>query len=66
MQFRLHIPCVEPNQELQIDFGGPIFDKEGNEVYLLTFKDRFSKKPTACLYGKTNAPHLPRFYGHVY
>ena len=23
-------PCVEPNQEIQIDFGGPIFDEKGN------------------------------------
>ena len=25
-QFRPHIPCVELNQEIQIDFGGPSFD----------------------------------------
>ena len=26
-QFNPHTPCVEPNQEIQIDFGGPIFDE---------------------------------------
>ena len=31
-QFNPHIPCVEPNQEIQIDFGGPIFDEKGNEI----------------------------------
>ena len=31
-QFNPHTPCAEPNQETQIDFGGPIFDKKGNEV----------------------------------
>ena len=32
-QFNPHIPCVEPSPELQIDFGGPIFDEKGNEVF---------------------------------
>ena len=41
-QFNPHIPCVEPNQEIQIDFGGPIFDEKGNEVYFLAAIDRFS------------------------
>ena len=27
-QFRPHIPCVEPNQEIHIDFGGPIFKQK--------------------------------------
>ena len=27
-----HVPCVEPNEEIQIDFGGPIFDENGNEI----------------------------------
>ena len=31
-QFNPHIPCVEPNQDIRIDFGGPIFDEKGNEV----------------------------------
>ena len=46
-QFNPHIPCVEPNQEIQIDFGGPIFDEKGNEVYFLAAIDRFSEYPTA-------------------
>ena len=44
--FRPHISCVEPNQEIQIDFGGPIFDKKGSEVYFLAAIDLFSKYPT--------------------
>ena len=31
-QFHPHIPCVEPNQEIQIDFEGPTFGEKGNEV----------------------------------
>ena len=32
-QFYPHVPCIEPNQEIQIDFGGPIFNEKGTEVY---------------------------------
>ena len=32
-QFRPKVPCVEPNQEIQIDFEGPIFDENCNEIY---------------------------------
>ena len=42
-QFNPHIPCVEPNLEIRIDFGGRIFDERGNEVYFLSAIDRFSK-----------------------
>ena len=60
-QFNPHIPCVEPNQEIQIDFGGPIFDEKGNEVYFLAAIDRFSKNPTACIYDKANGPNVLKF-----
>ena len=51
-QYNPHIPCVEPNQEIQIDFGGPVFDEKGIEVYFLAAIDHFSKNPTACIYDK--------------
>ena len=57
-QFHPHIPCVEPNQEIEIDFGGPIFDDKGNEIYFLAAFDRFSKYPTACIYDKANGPNV--------
>ena len=60
-QFTPHIPCVEPNQEIQTDFGGPIFDEKGNEVYFLAAIDRFSKYPTAYIYDKANGPNLLKF-----
>ena len=41
-QFKPQIPCVEPNQELQIDFEGPFFDEKDNEVTFLAAIDRFS------------------------
>ena len=34
-QFRHHVPCVELNQEIQIDFKEPIFDEKGNKVFFL-------------------------------
>ena len=61
MQFNPHIPCVEPNQEIQIDFGGPIVDEKGNEVYFLAAIDRFSKYPTAYIYDKANGPNFSKF-----
>ena len=42
-KFNPHIPRVEPNQEIQIDSGGPIFYEEGNEIYFLAAINRFSK-----------------------
>ena len=60
-QFNPHISFVEPNQEIQIDFGGPIFDEKGNEVYFLAAIDRFSKYPTAYIYDKANGPNVLKF-----
>ena len=60
-QFHPHIPCVYPIQEIQIDFGGPIFDEKGNEIYFLAAIDRFSKYPSACIYDKANGPNVLTF-----
>ena len=60
-QFHPHIPCIEPNQEIQIDSGGSIFGKKGNEVYFLAAIDRFSKYPTALIYDNANGPIAPTF-----
>ena len=54
-QLNPHIPCVEPNQEIQI------FDEKGYEVYFLAAIDRFSKYPTACIYDKANGPKVLNF-----
>ena len=39
--------CVQPNDEIQIDFGGPILNEKGIEQYFITSVDRYSKYPTA-------------------
>ena len=36
-----------PNEEIQIDFVGPIYNEKNQEVYFLACIDRFSKFPTA-------------------
>ena len=60
-QFHPHKPCVKPNQEIQIAFGGPIFDEKGNEVYFLAAIDHFSNHPTACIYDKAKGPNVLKF-----
>ena len=60
-QFNPHTPCVEPNQEIQNDFAGPIFDEKGNEICFLAAIDRFSKNTTACIYDKANGPNVLKF-----
>ena len=54
-------PCVEPNEEIQIDFGGPIVDGQGREVYFLACIDRFSKFPSLKLYNHANAINVEHF-----
>ena len=54
-------PCVEPNEEIQLDFGGPILDGQGREVYFLAWIDRFSKFPTLKLYNNANATNIEHF-----
>ena len=39
--------CVEPNDEIQIDFGGPKLNEKGIEQFFITSVDRYSKYPTA-------------------
>ena len=46
---------------MRIDFGGPFFDENYNEVYFLAAIDQFSKCPTACIYEKANGPHVLKF-----
>ena len=65
-KFHPHITCVEPKQEIQIDFGGPIFDEKGNEIYFLAAIDLFSKYPTARIYDNANGPNVLTIFRHVY
>ena len=42
---RLEI-LAEPNQEIQLDFAGPIKLKTRGDIYILVAIDRYSKWPT--------------------
>ena len=41
-----HKLCPELNEEIQIDFGGPILNEKDKEIFFLTCIDRYSKYPT--------------------
>ena len=47
--------CKVPNEEIQFDFVGNIYNEKNQEVYFLAGIDRFSKFPTAESFDKANA-----------
>ena len=60
-QFKAHTPCIVPNQEIQIDFAGPINNEKEHEIYILTCIDRFSKYLSAELVENGNASNVIKF-----
>ena len=52
---------TEPNQEIQLDFAGPIKSKTRGNVYILVAVDRFSKWPTAQVCGNTDTRTVLKF-----
>ena len=38
-------PVVEPNEEVQLDFAGPLPDKLNKDAYILVAVDKWSKFP---------------------
>ena len=60
-QLKAHTPCIVPNQEIQIDFAGPINNEKEHEIYILTCIDRFSKYPSAELVDNANVLNLIKF-----
>ena len=56
-----------PNQELQLDFAGPILDDKGSKLFLLIAIDRFSKFPSVLITKTTGAKKItnPRIL-HMY
>ena len=53
--------CKIPNEEIQIDFGGPIYNEKNKEVYFLACIDRFSKFPTPEVFDRANADNILQF-----
>ena len=49
-----------PNQELQLDFAGPIVDDKGSKIFLLVTIDRFSKFPSVLINKTTGAKKVAK------
>ena len=52
------LPCTEPNEEIQIDFGGPITNEKDQDIHFLACIDRFSKYPSVEVFDKANGPNV--------
>ena len=55
--------CSEPNEEIQIDLGGPITNEKDQDTHFLGCIDRFSKYPTVEVFEKANGPNVINFFG---
>ena len=53
--------CVEPNEEIQINFVGPILNKKGKEQFLNTSIDRYSKYPTGEIVNNASSTNVIKF-----
>ena len=51
----------EPNEEIHIDFGGPILNEKDKEIYFLTCIDRYSKYPTVEIFEDANGRNVFKF-----
>ena len=56
-----HKACQEPNEEIQIDFGGPIINDKDKDIYFLTCIDRYSKYPTVRIFDNANVVNVVKF-----
>ena len=56
-----HKACKEPNEEIQIVFGGPIINDKDKDIYFLTCIDRYSKYPTFRIFDNANGVNVKKF-----
>ena len=56
-----HKACQEPNEEIQIGFGGPIINDKDKDIYFLTCIDRYSKYPTVRIFDNANGVNVVTF-----
>ena len=52
---------VEPNEEVQLDFAGPLPDELNKDAYILVAIDKWSKFPTAKVVSNTTADIAIKF-----
>ena len=50
-----------PNEELQLDYAGPLLDSNGNSIYILVAIDRYSKYPSAMITRSTGGRKINKF-----
>ena len=50
-----------PNEELQLDYAGPLLDSFGNSMYILVAIDRYSKYPSAMITRSTGGRKIIKF-----
>ena len=60
------INCSEPNEEIQIDFGGPITNEKDQDIHFLACIDRFSKHPTVKVFENANGPNVIKFLDYIH
>ena len=54
-------PLSGPNEELQLDYAGPLLDSDGNNIYILVAIDRYSKYPSAMIKRSTGGKKIIKF-----
>ena len=60
-QFQFDKTCIVSNQEIQIDFAGPINNEKEHEIFILTFTDRFFKYQSAEIFENANTSNVIKF-----
>ena len=50
-----------PNEEIQLDYAGPLLDSNGNSIYILVAVDRYSKHPSAMITRSTGGRKIIKF-----
>ena len=55
-----------PNEELQLDYEGPLFDSSGNSIYILVAIDRYSKYLSAIITRSTGDGRLLNFLNRIF
>ena len=55
------LKCSEPNEEIQLDFGGPITSEKYQDIQFLACIDHFSKYPTVEVFEQPNGPGVITF-----
>ena len=60
-KWQLLLNCSELNEEIQIDFAGPITNEKDQGIHFFACIDRFSKYPTVEVFDKANGPNVNKF-----